>query len=103
MKGLNRSDYPYCPRCGTQFISNGANRWRCPGCGYGPSKVKCELEKPNYTERAPCPICGKHYGILHGINEYQCGACGKCYQRDWQEKLEAGNDMVIPAMEAVEL
>lgn len=94
---------PDCPKCSSRMVSNGATRWRCIECGYSPSKVRIERTLPDYSNRLPCPYCGEHHGIKHDANRYFCGNCGRCYQKDWQDKPIEQEETVIPATEAITL
>lgn len=76
-----------CPKCGSPMNSNGVVRWLCTNCGYSPLKCHHAPERPDYTKRAPCPVCGAYYGMILDPQRYHCGGCGKQYQKDWQEKL----------------
>jgi ribosomal protein S27AE len=100
MKELNKNNLD-CPKCGSRMVSNGAIRWRCTQCGYSPSKMSTERTLPDYSDRPPCPYCGEYHAIKHGASVYLCGECGRCYQKDWQDKPIEQEEIVIPASEAV--
>jgi len=89
------TNHPPCPKCDTPMNSNGALRWICVNCGFSPLKLHRNREVPDYSERAPCPVCGATHGTKIDGSRYKCGDCGKQYQRNWQDKLVIQEDIIL--------